>query len=1503
MIAAEKVLFSSRRFLSRAVLPGPSLSRHLLTAAMLCCAFFLSHIALAADDNKPAMDGASALILEQLQAAGSGDPVNAGLQQAGEYSANAIRDALPADAYVRKRYGNAAAWLSGALRDTAAETVSGSTLQGVLNGVEPAAGDIGNRLMLNATGRAIDDAAQGARDTGLPFLRNLEAEYQLQQGEKPQYSLRAIDALYESPDLRHTVFAEGGVSYRGGRTTTNVGSGYRLMNDDETWLYGVNAFYDHEWEYKHHRVSLGVDATNTDLRVFANRYVALSGWRDARAGYEEVALSGWDAGISGPMPFLRDLEATGTAFTWQRHDSQDDLRGLRLNLDYTPTPKVALGLATTQDSDGDTQVAATIRYNFNAEKRERERNAQSVRDLRLKRVDRENTIVTQQRAKNAVATLGIVVDETTGANQVIAPDSTVSALSVGQQVQYDSRVVVSGGAGDYAQLRFGDGGILRIGSDTTVDIAVGVVTLVSGVAQYVSGSTNVVVNVPGGTIILTGTDIDVYSAGATSTVRVRDGQVSANGVTVNSGEIADVSGGAVVLAPGSPAYQQHRQQVYARLDNADPTPFVAAKAAPYVYRDVYVQSAPAQVGDDLVLGMAFSKAVTRVGPVMLDFTLNGVSRSAAYLSGDNSTTLLFRYVTVAADAGAGAVAIDDFTLNGGGVQSGAMQAVVYVPPSSASFPGGPVTPADLTVAVTSGAAPTTSSSPIAYTLTFSEAVTGLTAGDLAVSNGTASGLSTSDNVVWTVNVTPGSLGAVSVQVPAGAAQSAGGANNLASNTLSVTYDTGPPTGYAVAFTTDPIDAGNDTAAAFELSGAEVGTTYTYTITSSAGGAPVTGSASVNAATMSVTGIDVTALADGTLTLSLTLENTLGAGGVAVSDTVVKNTAPSGYAVAFTTDPVTAANASSAAFDLTSAQVGADYAYSITSSAGGTAVTGSGTVNAASMPLTGIDLSALPDGTLTLSLVLTNAFGSAGAAASDTVVKDTTPAGYAVAFVTDPVNAANVTAAAFDLTGAQTGASYAYSITSSGGGSAVTGSGTVTAATMPFTGLDLSGLGEGTLTLSLTLTSVSGTAGAAVTATVTKDTTIPAPSGYTVDFTTDPLTLGNVNAAAFDLAGAEVGATYNYSISSSGGGTPVTGSGTVTAASMSFTGIDLGGLADGTITASLTLSNPSIGPAVTDTTTKATTPSGYTATFTTTPLTAGNVTAAGFTLAGANVGDTYDYTITSSGGGTPVSASGTVSGASMNVTGIDLSGLADGLVTVSLTVTNALSETGAAATDTANKATVPTGYAVAFTTDPLTSANAAAAAFSITGATAGDSYDYTVSSSGGGASVTGSGIAAAATVNVTGVDLSAVPDGTLTVAVTLTNTLGVTGAAVVNTVAKSTTPTGYSVAFTTSPVNAASATVAAFDLSGAEVGTTYTYAITSSGGGAAVSGSGTVSTASMSFTALDVSGLGDGTLTVSMTLSSVSGSAGTAATATVAKDATAPAILSVTPPADGVYDDL
>ena len=174
------------------------------------------------------------------------------------------------------------------------------------------------------------------------------------------------------------------------------------------------------------------------------------------------------------------------------------------------------------------------------------------------------------------------------------------------------------------------------------------------------------------------------------------------------------------------------------------------------------------------------------------------------------------------------------------------------------------------------------------------------------------------------------------------------------------------------------------------------------------------------------------------------------------------------------------------------------------------------------------------------------------------------------------------------------------------------------------------------------------------------------------------------------------------MTSSGGTGAVTGSGAVTSPTQSVGGIDLSSFPLGTLTYSVTLTN-SIGNPTTETATADVVSSldGFQVTPDQSTVPGGGVGSAGFALTGVEPGGTYSYTISGlsaapivPGGNATVTGSGSVTSNTQDVTGIDLSTLADGTVTFSVTATDAA---GAASTPVTATATIdrelPTGIAL------------------------------------------------------------------------------------------------------------------------------------------------------------------------------------------------------------------
>ncbi|UKJ77297.1 Ig-like domain-containing protein [Azospirillum brasilense] len=136
-----------------------------------------------------------------------------------------------------------------------------------------------------------------------------------------------------------------------------------------------------------------------------------------------------------------------------------------------------------------------------------------------------------------------------------------------------------------------------------------------------------------------------------------------------------------------------------------------------------------------------------------------------------------------------------------------------------------------------------------------------------------------------------------------------------------------------------------------------------------------------------------------------------------------------------------------------------------------------------------DLSAAPllDGTHAFTARATDAAGNSGPAsgALSVVIDTVAPTTPSVAFNDASIDQAKQSNVGFALSGGEAGATYRWTLSSSGGGGPLTGAGTLAGAGGTVGGIDVSGLLDGTLSLSVTLTDAAGNVSAAGTATAAK----------------------------------------------------------------------------------------------------------------------------------------------------------------------------------------------------------------------------------------------------------------------------------------------------------------------------------------------------------------------------------------------------------------------------------
>ncbi|WP_326993157.1 Ig-like domain-containing protein [Chitinophaga sp. 212800010-3] len=194
-----------------------------------------------------------------------------------------------------------------------------------------------------------------------------------------------------------------------------------------------------------------------------------------------------------------------------------------------------------------------------------------------------------------------------------------------------------------------------------------------------------------------------------------------------------------------------------------------------------------KAGQSLSFTINFSEKVTVTGTPSLPVVLGTSTVQATYTGGSGSSTLTFSYTVQSGDMAMSGISLNNLLLNGGTIRDAATNDAVLTLHNTGNT-GNVFVNTSIPSVVLSSTAASILNQPFTVTITFSEAVTGVTLAGLTVTNATVSNLSTTNNIVYTVLVTPTADGPVTLSVPANTAVNIGGNHNTASNTLSFTYD-------------------------------------------------------------------------------------------------------------------------------------------------------------------------------------------------------------------------------------------------------------------------------------------------------------------------------------------------------------------------------------------------------------------------------------------------------------------------------------------------------------------------------------------------------------------------------------------------------------------------------------------------------------------------------------------------------------------------------------------
>ena len=113
--------------------------------------------------------------------------------------------------------------------------------------------------MTSATGSFI---SSGIGAMLSPNFDKVEVSTNLKEGDST-IDIGVLKAYGDNPNS--FIFNQINLNRYDKRTTLNLGVGYRNLNADQTWMTGVNAFYDHEFPDDHKRNGVGFEVVSSVL--------------------------------------------------------------------------------------------------------------------------------------------------------------------------------------------------------------------------------------------------------------------------------------------------------------------------------------------------------------------------------------------------------------------------------------------------------------------------------------------------------------------------------------------------------------------------------------------------------------------------------------------------------------------------------------------------------------------------------------------------------------------------------------------------------------------------------------------------------------------------------------------------------------------------------------------------------------------------------------------------------------------------------------------------------------------------------------------------------------------------------------------------------------------------------------------------------------------------------------------------------------------------------------
>lgn len=217
-------------------------------------------------------------------------------------------------------------------------------------------------------------------------------------------------------NYQYLTFSQLGVTQTDDGLVGNAGLGQRWVVGN--WLLGYNALVDRQFDSGLQRASLGTEAWSDFLRLSANYYAPLGGWRNSSSSQQNRMARGYDITTQGYLPFYRQL---GVSVTWEQYlgDEVDLFNNgsleknpvaVKVGVNYTPVPLLTFTASHKEGENGQSQdqlgMRVTWRPGVALSKQLSADNVAQTRSLRGSRydlVERNTTPVLEFRQRKTLS--------------------------------------------------------------------------------------------------------------------------------------------------------------------------------------------------------------------------------------------------------------------------------------------------------------------------------------------------------------------------------------------------------------------------------------------------------------------------------------------------------------------------------------------------------------------------------------------------------------------------------------------------------------------------------------------------------------------------------------------------------------------------------------------------------------------------------------------------------------------------------------------------------------------------------------------------------------------------------------------------------------------------------------------------------------------------------------------------------------------------------------------